>query len=74
MTSDEWVQYVKQAELYIIYASENGHKSESSFGHLAFLYDFEDLLFFDNIVTYFAIDFLEIETDNGIINKKLILQ
>mgnify|MGYP001324961681 FL=1 len=60
MTSDEWVQYVKQAELYIVFASENGHKPESSVGHLAFLYDFEDVLFFDNIVTYFAIDFLEI--------------
>ena len=71
MTSDEWVQYVKQAELYIIYASENGHKSESSVGHLAFLYDFEDLLFFDNIVTYFAIDFLEIETGKPTINSYL---
>lgn len=59
MTNDEWVKYVKQAELYIVFASENGHKSESSVGHLAFLYDFEDFLFFDNIVTYYAVDFPE---------------
>ena len=62
MTNDEWLQYVKQAELYIVFASENGHKSESSVGHLAFLYDFEDVLFFDNIVTYYAIDFSDPET------------
>ena len=71
MTSVQWAQYVKQAELYIIYTSENGHKSESSFGHLAFLYDFEDLLFFDNIVTYFAIDFSEPETGKPTINSYL---
>ena len=63
MTSDEWAQYVKRADLYIVFASENGHKSESSVGHLAFLYDFEDVLFFDNIVTYYAVDFPE--TDRG---------
>jgi len=71
ITSDEWVQYVKQADLYIIFASENGHKSESSVGHLAFLYDFEDVLFFDNIVTYYAIDFSETETGNPTINSYL---
>ena len=71
MTSVQWAQYVKQAELYIIYTSENGHKSESSFGHLSFLYDFEDHLFFDNIVTYFAIDFSEPETGKPTINSYL---
>ena len=71
MTREQWAQYVKKAELYIIYTSENGHKSESSFGHLAFLYDFEDALFFDNIVTYFAVNFSEIETGRPTINSYL---
>ena len=71
MTSEQWVQYVKQAELYIVFASENGHKSESSVGHLAFLYDFEDVLFFDNIVTYYAVDFSETKTGNPTINSYL---
>jgi len=71
MSSAEWIQYVKEAELYIVFASENGHKPESSVGHLAFLYDFEDVLFFDNIVTYYAIDFSESETGNPTINSYL---
>ena len=71
ITSDEWVQYVKQADLYIVFASENGHKSESSVGHLAFLYDFEDALFFDNIVTYYAVNFSETKTGNPTIDSYL---
>ncbi len=71
MSNAEWVQYVKQAELYIVFASENGHKPETSVGHLAFLYDFKDVLFFDNIVTYYAIDFSESETGNPTINSYL---
>ena len=71
ITSEQWIQYVKQADLYIIYTSENGHKSESSLGHLAFLYDFEDVLFFDDIVTYFAINFSETETGKPTINSYL---
>ena len=71
MSSTEWVQYVKQAELYIIFASENGHTPETSVGHLAFLYDFEDVLFFDNIVTYYAIDFSDPDTGKPTINSYL---
>ena len=71
MSSTEWVQYVKQAELYIVFASENGHTPESSVGHLAFLYDFEDVLFFDNIVTYYAIDFSDPDTGNPTISSYL---
>ncbi len=62
MSENDWLAYISDAKLFLIFASENSNKAESTFGHISFLYKKKGSIYFDTIVTFMASDFVDQKT------------
>ncbi|MCF7952072.1 MAG: DUF4105 domain-containing protein [Spirochaetaceae bacterium] len=61
-TKNEWLKYTQNADLYLLYTSENGNKAESSLGHLSLLYKTNRSKYFFLNVGFIAKDFNDEKT------------